>query len=292
MSSVEASYHIMIVEDDLSTAEMLSAYFSSLGYQVSHVGWGCDAVKMATDSEPDLVVLDIHLPDINGYEVCKRLRNHRRTKDTPIIFLTQRRERGDRLTGLGLGAIDYITKPFDVQELRFRVRNVLRKQETEAFLHPITELPTSKVLEEQLEQVVLEPDLGLIGVSLNGMPAFSDAYGFIAHDDVLRAFALILRNTTEDAVGEQSFVGQVDLYQYVIIAPTGEQQEALVHQLEQRLQESLSFFYPHQEWEQGQRQDGSALPRIEFDIARIPGDLIPPSSANRLVWLRETLSDV
>lgn len=290
MASVDASYHIMIVEDDLSTAEMLSAYFSSLGYQVSQVGWGYDAVKVAVDVEPDLIVLDIHLPDIDGYEVCRRLRNHRRTRDTPIIFLTQRDERGDRLTGLDLGAIDYITKPFDVQELRFRVRNVLRKQESEAYLHPVTELPTSKVLEEQLEQSFLDPEVGLIGVSLEGMPAFSDAYGFIAHDDVLRAFALILRNTTEDAVGNRSFVGQVDLYKYVIIAPVGDKRETLVHQLEQRLRESLSFFYPHREWEQGKRSDGSELPRIEFDIAAIPNERIPSADANSLIWLREEIA--
>ncbi len=290
MASVDASYHIMIVEDDLSTAEMLSAYFSSLGYQVSQVGWGYDAVKVAVDAEPDLIVLDIHLPDIDGYEVCKRLRNHRRTRDTPIIFLTQRGERGDRLTGLDLGAIDYITKPFDVQELRFRVRNVLRKQESEAYLHPVTELPTSKVLEEQLEQSFLDPKVGLIGVSLTGMPAFNDAYGFIAHDDVLRAFALILRNTTEDAVGEGCFVGQVDLYKYVIIAPMGDKRDTLIGQLEQRLRESLSFFYPHREWEQGKRSDGSALPRIEFDIAAIPNERIPSADANSLIWLREEIS--
>jgi len=245
---------------------------------------------MAIDSEPDLVVLDIHLPDIDGYEVCRRLRSHRRTKDTPIIFLTQRRERGDRLTGLDLGAIDYITKPFDVQELRFRVRNVLRKQESEAFLHPITELPTSKVLEEQLEAAFCDPDTGLIGVSLEGMPAFSDAYGFVAHDDVLRAFALILRNTTEDVIGEGCFVGQVNLYQYVIIAPVGAGRDGLIDQLEQRLQESLSFFYPHREWERGQRSDGSDLPRIEFDVSTITNDRMPSADANSLVWLREVLS--
>jgi DNA-binding response OmpR family regulator len=119
--------HILIVEDETSTAEMLKAYLSSLGYQVSHAGWGQDAVALATRIQPDLVVLDIHLPDIDGYEVCLRLRNQPRTENTPVIFLTERRERVDRLTGLELGAVDYITKPFDVQELRFRVRNALRR---------------------------------------------------------------------------------------------------------------------------------------------------------------------
>lgn len=128
--------HILIVEDEASTAEMLTAYFSSLGYQVSHAGWGQDAVTMATRIQPDLVVLDIHLPDIDGYEVCLRLRSQPRTEHTPVIFLTERRERVDRLTGLELGAVDYITKPFDVQELRFRVRNALRRSSRETLLHP------------------------------------------------------------------------------------------------------------------------------------------------------------
>ncbi|MGC9358163.1 MAG: response regulator transcription factor, partial [Anaerolineae bacterium] len=70
-------HHILIVEDDSNTADMLIAYFSSLGYEVSHAAWGEDALKTATEDPPDLVVLDIHLPDIDGYEVCMQLRSHR-----------------------------------------------------------------------------------------------------------------------------------------------------------------------------------------------------------------------
>jgi hypothetical protein len=82
----------------------------------------------------------------------------------------------------------------------------------------------------------------------------------------------------------------VDLYQYVIIAPVGEQRDALIAQLEQRLHESLSFFYPHREWEQGHRSDGSELPRIEFEVAAISNETIPSADANSLIWLREVLS--
>ncbi|RMF35375.1 MAG: DNA-binding response regulator, partial [Chloroflexi bacterium] len=114
---------ILVVEDDVDTAEMLTAYFEAQGYEVLSAAWGEDALRMTQEVVPDLVVLDIRLPDIDGYEVCRRLRSHRRTEHIPIIFLTERRERIDRLTGLELGAVDYITKPFDIQELRLRVRN-------------------------------------------------------------------------------------------------------------------------------------------------------------------------
>lgn len=103
---------ILVVEDDLDVAEMLNAYFRVQGYEVFTVNWGEDGVRACQTVSPDLVVLDIRLPDIDGYEVARRLRTDRRTQDVPIIFLTEKRDRADRLHGLELGADDYITKPF------------------------------------------------------------------------------------------------------------------------------------------------------------------------------------
>jgi len=279
--------HILIVEDEASTAEMLTAYFSSLGYQVSHAGWGQDAITMATRIQPDLVVLDIHLPDIDGYEVCLRLRSQPRTEHTPVIFLTERRERVDRLTGLELGAVDYITKPFDVQELRFRVRNALRRSSRETLLHPITGLPTTLLIEEELVRVASNPELAMIGVSIVGMSDFSDAYGFLTHDDVLRAVALILRNTATESMGTDLFVGQLDLYQYVIVTPAGQDAYVVIGRLDERLNEAASFFYPHRDWERGKRSDGSEIPRLGFDIR--PIDAAAYTNPGGLNALRQAL---
>ncbi len=280
--------HILIVEDEASTAEMLTAYFSSLGYQVSHAGWGQDAVTMATRIQPDLVVLDIHLPDIDGYEVCLRLRSQPRTEHTPVIFLTERRERVDRLTGLELGAVDYITKPFDVQELRFRVRNALRRSSRETLLHPITGLPTTLLIEEELARVASTPELAMIGVSIVGLSEFSEAYGFLTHDDVLRAVALILRNTATESMGTDLFVGQLDLYQYVIVTPAGQDAYVVIGRLDERLNEAASFFYPHRDWERGKRGDGAEIPRLEFDIR--PIDAAAYANPGGLNALRQALA--
>ncbi len=278
--------HILIVEDDPNTAEMLSAYFSSLGYQVSHAAWGQDALKIATDTLPDLVVLDIHLPDIDGYEVCMRLRSQRRTETTPIIFLTERRERMDRLTGLELGAVDYITKPFDVQELRFRVRNIMRRSNLDTLLHPVTGLPTSVLIEEQLERIQRGAKFSLIGIELRGMAEFGGAYGFVTHDDVLRAVALILRNTAAEILNSEPFVGQLDGYQFVIIAPEEQEGYRVMGRLDQRLREAISFFYPHRDWESGTRSDGSPLPKIDFHITVLPTEQVPTEG---LIQLRQAL---
>ena len=86
--------HILIVEDQPNTAEMLTSYFKAQGYEVTSVGWGKDALEFIERQVPDLVMLDIRLPDLDGYEVCRHLRENRRTEQVPVIFLTERRGRG------------------------------------------------------------------------------------------------------------------------------------------------------------------------------------------------------
>lgn len=274
-SGITAPRHILVVEDDPNTAEMLSAYFTSLEYTVDHAAWGEDAVTMATQTPPDLVVLDIHLPDIDGYEVCERLRSQRRTENTPIIFLTERRERMDRLQGLELGAVDYITKPFDVQELRIRVRNILQRTARETFLHPVTGLPTSVLVTEQMERVAHDTKLALIRIILNGMRDFSASYGFVTHDDVLRAVALILQNTAVEFLDTDPFVGQLNSYQFVMVASADKEGQSALNRLDKRLNEAISFFYPHRDWESGKHSSGAPLPKLSFDIALLSSDQVP-----------------
>jgi DNA-binding response OmpR family regulator len=268
-----SSPHILVVEDDPNTADMLIAYFSSLGYQVSHAAWGKDALNIASESLPDLVLLDIHLPDIDGYEVCMRLRSQRRTERTPIVFLTERRERMDRLNGLDLGAVDYITKPFDVQEMRYRIRNILRRS-LDTFLHPVTGLPTSVLVEEQLERVQRDRGLSFVGLELTNMQDFSEAYGFVTHDDVLRAMVLILRNTVAEVMSQDPFVGQVEVYKFLLVVPS-DQRTTVMERLTQRLNEALSFFYPHRDWEMGKLEDGQPLPKIGFKLYSLPYSKLP-----------------
>ena len=128
----EAKAKILIVEDDLDIAEMLNAYFRVQGYEVFTVNWGEDGVRAAQTVLPNLVILDIRLPDIDGFEVARRVRSDRRTHEIPIIFLTEKRDRMDRLQGFEVGADDYITKPLSFPELTARVEAALRRAATSA----------------------------------------------------------------------------------------------------------------------------------------------------------------
>jgi len=118
---------ILIVEDDVDLSTMLKIYFEAHGYEILTAGKGRDALEIGRRQLPNVVVLDIRLPDLDGYEVCRQLRSNLRTSHIPVLFLTQRDERSDKIAGLELGADDYITKPFDTNVLLARMKAVLRR---------------------------------------------------------------------------------------------------------------------------------------------------------------------
>jgi two-component system alkaline phosphatase synthesis response regulator PhoP len=119
-----ADKKVLVVDDDVKTVELVKLYLERDGYQVLAAYDGIEALRLARENRPDLIVLDLMLPDIDGLEVCRILRHE---SDVPIIMLTAKSTDQDKLTGLGLGADDYVTKPFSPKELAARVRAVLRR---------------------------------------------------------------------------------------------------------------------------------------------------------------------
>jgi len=234
---------ILIIEDDLDVADMLNAYFGVQGYDVFVANWGEDGVRACISERPDLVILDIRLPDIDGYEVAKRLRNDRRTKDVPIIFLTEKRDRADRLHGLELGADDYITKPFDVQELRLRVRNSLERMEQDSLTNPVSGFPEGALVDERLEKCLQEDGHALLMVSLENLEAFRELYGFVASDDVLRAVSLMTHNALREIGNAEDFLGHLTAAEFILVV-SSTTIPALLERILSRLEQSLDYFYP------------------------------------------------
>jgi DNA-binding response OmpR family regulator len=257
---------MMVVEDDRDTAEMLAAYFEAQGYDVIPVAWGADAVRQAQEGAvPDLILLDIRLPDVDGFEVCKRLRSYRRTQYVPIVFLTEKRERGDRLSGLELGAVDYITKPFDVQDLRLRVRNILRRAKYQTLVHPVTGLPNQDLVEERLNVLLNQQNWALLTIQVGGLDGFADRYGFVARDDALRALALLMNNSVNEGQSDpdSSFVGQLNDNSFIIIVDAARALD-LRDRLSARIKQSVNFFYPAKE-----RTQTGERPQLTFALGLI-----------------------
>lgn len=234
---------ILIVEDDLDVADMLNAYFRVQGYEVLTVNWGEDGVRSAESNAPDLVILDIRLPDIDGYEVAKRLRNSRKTQNIPIIFLTEKRGREDRLKGLEIGGDDYITKPFDIQELRLRVRNALQRNNQNTITNPVTNLPDGDLMDERLTELLNTDGWSVLMVSLINLDIFREAYGFVASDDVLRAVSLMINNVLREIGSGSDFLGHLTPTQFGVIT-TPENTAKFQKHISTRLEQSLDYFYP------------------------------------------------
>ena len=280
--------HILIVEDQANTADMLTSYFKAQGYEVTAVGWGNDALAFIEKTIPDLVMLDIRLPDIDGYEVCRHLRAHRSTERVPVIFLTERRERRDRLTGLELGAVDYVTKPFDVQELRLRVRNVLRRSSLEQLSHPITGLPASSLADERLRELLDSSNWAVLSVGLRGLKGFAESYGFVARDDVMRAVALMLSHVVGESHDPDAFVGHLDDTNFfIVIVP--DQVEQVQQALTVRLNEAMAFFYPRVDWETGQTGSSAKASRLDVTMGVLKSSA---RSWNTLKDLRQAIVKV
>jgi PleD family two-component response regulator len=261
----DAKSKILIVEDDLDVAEMLNAYFRVQGYDVFTVNWGEDGVRAAQTVLPDLMILDIRLPDIDGYEVARRVRTDRRTNEIPIIFLTEKRERIDRLQGFEVGADDYITKPFDVQELRLRVRNALKRVSQGSLTNPVSGLPEGPLVEERLSDVIHKSGWALLHICISHLDAFREAYGFVASDDVLRAISLMIHNTMKEAGSIEDFIGHISPTDFVVVV-TPANLPPFQERIKSRLEQSLDFFYPIKDRENASKQPD----RLAIQINEVP----------------------
>ena len=163
---------ILVVEDDSDIGNMLRIYFTGQGYDVDLATNGSDALTSAHANMPNLIVLDILLPDMDGYSVCQELRASPRTHHIPIIFLTQKDSRSDRIAGLELGADDYITKPFDIEELKLRVQNAITRAARESLIDPRTGLPTGAIIQEKLSELVNKKEWSLLYCRLEQFEGF------------------------------------------------------------------------------------------------------------------------
>ena len=184
---------LLIIEDDVDVSEMLVVYFKSQDYEVFHAEEGADGIALARAKMPNLILLDVMLPDMDGFDVCRALRTTTLTKYIPITFLTQRDGRADKVAGLELGADDYVTKPFDIEELRLRVQGSIRRASRDHLHEPRTGLPGGPMIEAELRRLQqADQPKPYLDIVINGFSVFREAYGFMSADEALSLAATVL----------------------------------------------------------------------------------------------------
>lgn len=257
-----ANPRLLVVEDDIDIANMLKIYFTGLQFDVDVANRGMDALDKVKHVLPHLLVLDIMLPDIDGYEVCRRLRSSTRTSHIPVIFLTQKDERSDKLQGLELGADDYITKPFDIEELKLRVQGAIRRSERESLTDPRSGLPAGRLIEEQLRRIIRASDWSLIDLRVNNFEAFKDVYGFVAGDDVLRFASMMIGEVVDELGTTSDFIGHAGGDNFIVIT-TNEAATAIRQKLKERFATEVQSHYNFIDRQQGFIQTPKAEGGVE-----------------------------
>ncbi len=239
---------LLIIEDDLDTSEMLQVYFEAQGYNVVTAITGQEGLDKCRSEKLDLILLDVRLPDMDGFEIGRYLQDDVRTSHLPVIFVTERRGRDDRIAGLKLGAIDYVTKPFDVQELKLRVRNALRRVGSQN--NSVTGLPGDKLTTDRLSAILENKDWAAVVITITGLDRFNEIYGFVSRDDVLRAIALTLTSAVDETGTIDDFIGHPSESKFIILTVPSKATQ-LQHQIEQRLNQAMIYFYPIHDREAG-----------------------------------------
>ncbi len=245
---------ILIIEDNQDIAHLLKLYFQNKGYDLILAGGGEEALEKAAHLIPHLIILDIILPDYDGYEVCRRLRSLPRTSHVPIIFLTQKDEQSDKLQGLQLGADDYITKPFDLEELGWRVQNAISRSERDQFTAALTGLPAGRIIEQQLNKLHQRQRWAIMDIRLDGLLEFEDSNPISRSNQIVQKTGQLLVEILEKYGHPEDFIGHASKANFIIITTssrTGKMTEYIRNMLHDLILNnpplSLSIGYNSQE---------------------------------------------
>ena len=242
---------ILVVEDDFDISNMLRIYFSAQGYEVQVAPRGGEALSMTRKQLPNLIMLDIMLPDMNGYDVCRELRTTTRTSHIPIIFLTQRDERSDKIQGLELGADDYVTKPFDIEELKLRVQNAIAAANRQTQIDAKSNLPTGRLIEDHLRTLMhSQRQWTYIDLKINQFDAFTDVYGFVAGDEVIRFTALLIGEVIDELGTADDYAGHPGRDNFIAITHANDA-ERVRDRLIERFNEGVKQHYSFIDRERG-----------------------------------------
>lgn len=201
---MNAPPRILVIDDSPLIHQLVGARLSDLGVQLSYARTGNEGLQQACRQLPDLILLDINLTDMTGFEVCRLLKHDPRTHDLPIIFLTGAGDVANKICGFDLGAVDYVVKPFDPPELRARVRAALR---TKALMDMLTEqaaidglsgLHNRRYFDQRLDQeseaaLRYHRHLGLLLIDIDHFKQINDRFGHPKGDQIIQRFAELLR---------------------------------------------------------------------------------------------------
>jgi len=227
---------------------MLEEALHTSGYAVLRAQNGVEAFQKVQTHTPDLVLLDVQMPGMDGFTVCQKIKSDMMLRHIPVMMLTAQTGVTSKVTGLERGADDYLTKPFDLQELMARIRTLLRRTRQGLEANPLTRLPGNITIENEiLRRLEANQPFAVLYLDLNFFKAYNDIYGFIRGDDVIKETAKII---LKEADKDRGFVGHIGGDDFIVLTDP-QTCEALCERIILRFDESVSTFYNEADREKG-----------------------------------------
>ncbi|SMP65752.1 response regulator [Desulfonatronum lacustre] len=253
---------VLIADDSPSNLHLLHDILTKSGYEVLVAENGEEVLEITEEETPDIFLLDIMMPGMDGLELCCRIKSMSRFTATPIVFITAKNSSEDIVRGFAAGAVDYIPKPFNEAEILARVQTHIRLHDVLMELerlrqlaldaNPLTQLPGNNSIVKAISEALNDQrPLSVVYVDIDNFKAFNDKYGFAAGDQVLRFTANRIVAAVETACGKGRMVGHVGGDDFVFIAPTDCTRTA-VDRLIRDFDEGIRSFYSGEDLEKGE----------------------------------------
>lgn len=209
---------ILVVDDEEHIRRILKYQLEKNGYRAFCAEDGRKGLAMAREVSPDLIILDLMMPMMDGFEVCTRLKEDFQTGHIPIIMLTARSEMGDKLKGLENGANDYLVKPYSNEELLLRVKNVLDWGQKQKDANPLTGFSGNKAIEKELSLLLnRDQSFAFLYIDIDNFKAYNDYYGYQKGDQSILFLADIIKETVESMGNKEDFIGHIGGDDFVVI---------------------------------------------------------------------------
>lgn len=209
------------------------------------------ALEAVEKAPPDLILLDLMMPKMDGYEVCKRLKGNYQTSHIPIIMVTAKTNLEDKLQGFEGGANDYIAKPFAISELLLRVRNVLQWSQLQRQANPLTGLPGNIAIERQIERRLSNgSEFAFMYADIDHFKAFNDYYGYRRGDEAIKLTAEVIVEAVREVGGSEDFVGHIGGDDFVVVT-TPENSEPIARKIVSLFDERIVHLFDKEDLERG-----------------------------------------
>lgn len=225
-------YSILVVEDSATLRAMITMALQERGYHVTGAGDGITGLHAMAESAFDAVLLDLNLPDIDGFELCKRMKAEPRSRNVPVLVMTGMGESGFEIMAIEAGADDFIAKPVDPLVLDARIQMVIRRMRRERFANALTGLPGNALTEERLAfQLTRKHPFAVIYIDVDGFRAFNKRYGFARGDLVLLHVSGLILESVRYAECLDAFIGHMGADDFVIVCEpekAGEVAESII----------------------------------------------------------------